>query len=383
MTDERHASLGVFDPSKPVWLKGTRLAGVAAQEGVVSGILVPESVVVRIEGESQPLIRNVDYAIDPVWGTIGRTETGRLNESSVVSISYDYVPPRVDTVVLQTDGTIALRAGTPSNTGGLMWTAGPGEKILGRVDMRGPISGLAVSNLFPVLTIDSGKSARTGSVRLSSSLQEFLSKLRSGRPVRILAWGDSVTEGAYMPNPQTDRWQERFLVELKRVYPNARVTMLTEAWPGRGSADYLNAGLDHPRNLAKSVLGLKPDLVISEFVNDAYLDQAATAAQYRQFHGMFRSAGIAWVVMTPHFTHPDMMGYGADSTGGYDPRPYIAGLKDFGMRNGVDVADASALWAALKRQGVPYMALLSNGINHPDAAGQDLYAQALMKLFTS
>jgi hypothetical protein len=64
-----------------------------------------------------------------------------------------------------------------------------------------------------------------------------------------------------------------------------------------------------------------------------------------------------------------------------DPRPYVAGLRAFGSKHGVALADASLRYGRLWRQGIPYTSLLLNSINHPDARGMKLFADALMELF--
>jgi hypothetical protein len=64
-----------------------------------------------------------------------------------------------------------------------------------------------------------------------------------------------------------------------------------------------------------------------------------------------------------------------------DPRPYTAGVRAFGKKHGVAVADAAARWGNLVREGIPYVTLLANSINHPDDRGMEIFAQALMDLF--
>ncbi|MBI2434872.1 MAG: hypothetical protein HYV26_18615 [Candidatus Hydrogenedentes bacterium] len=64
-----------------------------------------------------------------------------------------------------------------------------------------------------------------------------------------------------------------------------------------------------------------------------------------------------------------------------DPRPYVKGLRAFAATQHVALADASVLWCRLWRQGVPYMTRLSNSINHPDAPGHKIFADALMGVF--
>ena len=65
----------------------------------------------------------------------------------------------------------------------------------------------------------------------------------------------------------------------------------------------------------------------------------------------------------------------------HDPRPFVAGLRDFAHKNDVALADASLRYGRLWRQGIPYNALMLNAINHPDARGMKIFADALMELF--
>ena len=64
-----------------------------------------------------------------------------------------------------------------------------------------------------------------------------------------------------------------------------------------------------------------------------------------------------------------------------DPRPYVAGLREFGPEHKVALADASLRYGRLWRQGIPCSALMLNSINHPDARGMKIFADALMELF--
>jgi lysophospholipase L1-like esterase len=379
--NEYHSSLPVFDSTVAGWTKGIRLEGVAAQEATIGGTLDADSVVVRIAASGEILTPDVDYVIDPYWGTIGALEGGRLTPSDAVFIDYQCYPPRIDSVVLQKDGQIVLRLGVPATVSPVSPGVGNGEKLLGRIYQKGMGTSLSAANLFPVLTVESARKDRKGAAALPDKMTDVFRKLRKGKELRILAWGDSVTDGYYLEGLSAPRWQDLFVAELKRTYPKANITLMTQAWPGHGTSDYLGAGPESPRHFESAVIGMKPDLVISEFVNDSYLTQAETSARYAQLLNTFRTAGIDWVIMTPSFTNPEFMGGGPEFTGGYDPRPYVAGLREFASANRLNLADASTLWSDLKRQGIPYIANLSNGINHPDGAGQRLFVEALMKIF--
>ena len=56
-------------------------------------------------------------------------------------------------------------------------------------------------------------------------------------------------------------------------------------------------------------------------------------------------------------------------------------LPAFCAENGVPFADAPTLYGKLHRAGVPYLTLMTNNINHPDAFGMELFAIAAARLF--
>jgi hypothetical protein len=64
-----------------------------------------------------------------------------------------------------------------------------------------------------------------------------------------------------------------------------------------------------------------------------------------------------------------------------DPRPYVAGLRSFAAAHPVALADAARRYGRLWRQGIPHSTVLVNSINHPDARGMKIFADALMELF--
>ena len=91
--------------------------------------------------------------------------------------------------------------------------------------------------------------------------------------------------------------------------------------------------------------------------------------------------GAEWIILTPHYVRPDWMGLTRERDIDDDPRPYVKGLRAFSEKHGVALADASLRYGRLWRQGIPYSALMLNSINHPDARGMSLFADALMELF--
>jgi hypothetical protein len=59
----------------------------------------------------------------------------------------------------------------------------------------------------------------------------------------------------------------------------------------------------------------------------------------------------------------------------------VKGLRRFAAENHLALADASAEWCRLWRQGIPYITLEANSINHPDARGHKIFADVLINLF--
>jgi hypothetical protein len=59
----------------------------------------------------------------------------------------------------------------------------------------------------------------------------------------------------------------------------------------------------------------------------------------------------------------------------------LPSLRAFASKHDVALADASRRYGRLWRQGIPYSTLMLNSINHPDARGMRIFADALMELF--
>jgi lysophospholipase L1-like esterase len=212
-------------------------------------------------------------------------------------------------------------------------------------------------------------------------LPKSLKKLRESQPLRILAWGDSVTDGRYLSEPARQGWQAQFVARLRERFPQAKIELVTEAWGGRNTASYLAEPPGSPHNYAEKVLGAKPDLVVSEFVNDAGLKPEQVEQTYSRLLKDFSQIGAEWIILTPHYVRPDWMGLARERDIDDDPRPYVAGLRQFAARHGVALADASLRYGRLWRQGLPYSTLMLNSINHPDPRGMRIFADSLMALF--
>ncbi len=375
VTDEKYASLPLFNEKGPSWRKAQPLKGVAAFECCVFDALVPGSVTLQLE-DGTILEDGKDYKLDVRSGNVGRLEGGKLAESTAVLASYQYVPQRLDGIFRNSDGSIVYVPGTPHVATPVQAEAKDGQTRLGNVYISGRIEKLDDSCLFPILEMTTNPVPPSN---LALTIPETLRKLADGKPVRILAWGDSVTACGFLPD--NERWQAQFCDRLQKKYPNAKIELLTEAWGGRATMSYKNEPAGSPKNYQEKVLDLKPDLIVSEFVNDAYLSEAQVDEIYGKTLADFQAIGAEWIILTPHYVRPDWMRLDSQKNCDQDPRPYVAGLKQFAAKRHVALADGSFKYGQLYRLGIPYNTLMTNNINHPNAFGMSLFADALMELF--
>ncbi len=342
-----------------------------------------DSVVVRAgdSSDSETFKRGRDFEVMPVWGAVGRKGDGRIKENQPVWFSYRFGEMRLDSVVQTADGKIAIRKGTSHITIPVPPELGDGERRLANIWVKACIKKLEPELLFPILeTAFPELEKRSGQSVAETRLPRTMAKLRNGEPVRVLAWGDSVTEATYIAD-KSQRWQERFASQLQSRFPMAEIELVTEGWGGRTTTAYLAEPAGSERNFREKVLDRKPDMVVMEFVNDAGLPLDVLENVYADLLKDFRERDIEWVILTPHYVRPDWMGLDRERDIDDDPRPYVRFVRRFAEENHVAVADAAARYGRLWRQGIPYSTLMSNNINHPKSEAMQIFVDALMAMF--
>ena len=378
VSDERYAEIPVFNPKGMGWKRGMRLKGVRACECSVRFALDISSVSVRTVSGGMELKKDVDWRLDPEWGTIGWTDENAKKRFGAVSVSYAYLTRRIDSVVRHANGRIALKKGLPHVVTPRPPGLSAGEMLLGNIFVDAQTVSIGERNIFPAMEppLEVAMSATPRAVTL---LPRTWAKLNNGEQVTILAWGDSVTDGFFLPVP--DKWQEQFARRLRKRFPKADIRLVSNGWSGKKSSTFLSAPLESPYNFERKVAGVMADLVISEFVNDCSLEETIVLRDYPKYLKAFKDAGTEWIIMTPHYVRPDWMQLKACKQTDDDPRPFVKALRIFAAENGIALADASRRWGHLWREGIPFSTLYANDINHPVASGMALFADALMELF--
>lgn len=377
---EKFDSLPEFNEKAGGWMKGARPAKIITQECTATGALVPESLRVRPASDEKatPFVLDKDYRVDPLWGTFGRVPGGAIAENTPISVDYDYFPERLDCIALDASGHARLVSGTPAMGSVLPPTLESGETALVYLFIRSGVTRLDNESIFPVQLSASAAPAPAGVAE--KSLPKTLAKLRAGEKVVIVAFGDSVTCGGGVDRHPELFYQNRFAEALRKRFPRAKIEMRTAGWGGASSKRYMDAPRGGDYDYIRDVLDPHPDLVTIEFVNDAYLDEAGVAEHYGKILADLRGVGAEVIFITPHLVRPDWLKSDTLKVD-TDPRAYVRGLIQLGARESIAVADASKEWCALWRQGLPYVTLLANSINHPDERGHAIFVKALIELF--
>jgi hypothetical protein len=377
--DEKFDTLPPYDEKAAPWARGARLRQLVTFETSAADMLVPGSLVLKSgPGDSPRYAAGRDYRVEPQWATVGRL-TGGIPAEAPVWADYDCGWNRIDSVVADGHGAAMLREGAPHNATPHPPAVKRGETVIANIWVPGRLSRLALDNLYPIIEPEYRDPARTGAPAAKTLLPKTWARLESGKPVHILAWGDSVTAGG-QASDAAHQYQSRFVELLHSRFPRAALQLTTAAWGGRNSDSFLNEPPGAEFNFERAVLAPRPDLVVMEFVNDAWMTPDVVEQKYAYLQKRLQEVRAEWIILTPHFVRPDWMG-AASARVEMDPRPYVAGLRKFAAAHHVALADASLRWGHLVREGIPYTTLLCNSINHPDDRGHEMFAQALMDLF--
>lgn len=373
ITNEKHDSVMLSNPDCAPWCR-TRLKMLVTSECTAGYALQPGSLVLKDAG-GRMFEPGKDYEINEEYGTFMRTADGRIREGEPVFASYSFFHSRLDSIVLAEDGVIIQRLGDEDMATPAPPPVQPGEKRLANIYFSGHPDRISGDMIFPVLT-----NRLPVSPSQTELMPKTVAKLKSGKKVRILVWGDSVTECSYLP--EKEHYQTMFLKRLRSAYPKADIEMRTLGWGGRSTTTFLNEPPGSPYNFMEQVVAWEPDLVVSEFVNDGGFTPEMCEKNYGTILDAFRGNGIEWLILTPHYIKLSWMGLTSQKNCSEDPRYLVRFLRKFGKENRIAVADGSLKYGHLWENGIPFMSYMVNTINHPDRRGMKLFADALIEAMT-
>jgi lysophospholipase L1-like esterase len=136
-----------------------------------------------------------------------------------------------------------------------------------------------------------------GGAKSMGSLPHVASKLASGEPVVIIAFGSSSTVGYGTTSPEFT-YPNRLAAQLHRQYPGADITVINRGQGGEDAPEMM-------KRLQVAVLDMKPDLVIWQVGTNAVLrnlDPTETAKLVENGIARIQAAGADLVLVDPQYS---------------------------------------------------------------------------------
>jgi len=134
--------------------------------------------------------------------------------------------------------------------------------------------------------------APKGGARSFGSLPHVAAKLADGKPVLIIAFGSSSTQGYGSTAPEFT-YPNRLAAQLRRHYPGADITVLNRGKGGEDAPEMM-------KRLQKEVIDVHPDMVIWQVGTNAVLrnlDPGDTAKMVEDGISRIQAAGGADIVL--------------------------------------------------------------------------------------
>lgn len=324
----------------------------------------PASVRVYSCDTGQAYREGTDYILDHDWGGVARIETGSVPKDTRLCFDYQVLMQRIDILQASRDGRVSVKQGRSVVANPEIPEPDRGCVALANVWVSFRTTEIGAGNVFALPADDTTwRSFITSSGR--ENLSTTLGLLKSKKPVTVMCWGDSVTQGG-SPSSHDRCYVELLRSRLKEAYRDAPIT-LVNAGIGGSNTESRRAGFD------AEVLAHNPDLVTMEYINDVGLGPEKIKANYAEFIGKARQRNpkVEFIIITPHQVMPEWMGsFGAS----------VEAMRVAARENRAALADTAIIWANLSKVGIPYETLLANGINHPNDLGHEFFAATLMEL---
>ena len=211
------------------------------------------------------------------------------------------------------------------------------------------------------------------------SLPNTLSKLENGQNLKIVFFGDSITNGGNSSGeinmaPYAERWTVMFEKELKRLYPTASVTCANTSVSG---GSWSPEAVD---NVQGSIINENPDLVILALGTNDYQFQYSASQTYNSMSYVVDSIKSAnpdceIILVAPMLSNPEC----------FDPDlldEYIAGYRlKAAEYSGVVIADVNAVHKYLLTKK-NYTDLSANNLCHLNDTLARTYGHVLIRTVT-
>jgi lysophospholipase L1-like esterase len=198
-------------------------------------------------------------------------------------------------------------------------------------------------------------------------LPHTLQKLQTGQPLKIIAYGDSITAGGDASQPDLVFWQ-RYANALQSKYPNSPITITNGATGG----DSTRQGI---QRLDSKVLSQKPDLVLVGFGMNDHNINGVPLPEFEQnlttIIQHIRQETGAEILLFSTFPPNDKWKFGS-----HQMELYANSTAKVAAQTQCAYADVFHNWLQISARKKPED-LLANNINHPNDFGHWIYYQVL------
>jgi lysophospholipase L1-like esterase len=192
----------------------------------------------------------------------------------------------------QTAPMAAVTPASPSHVASEQ-PAAPKKSLPGKIIDKAKAVAMRAGNIFSRVPCLRPK----GVARSMGSLPHVAAKLAANKPVVIVAFGSSSTEGFGSTAPEFT-YPNRLAAQLHRTYPKADITVLNRGKGGEVAADMM-------KRLQAEVINAKPDMVIWQVGTNAVLrnlDPAATGKLVEDGIAIIQAAGADVVLVDPQYS---------------------------------------------------------------------------------
>jgi lysophospholipase L1-like esterase len=345
----------------------------------------PGSLVVTLAEEPKTkLAEKTDYLLDADWATVAAVASSTMS-GKPWHFTYDYTLSRLDLIEKTADGKVMLKPGKADKNEPLLPETSPGATALASVYLPPNTTMLTASNINLIDPAYNGVPA----VSRAETLKAVREKLKAGKPVTIVFFGDSITaQTAKDTRDGRGSFVDRFAKYLETAYPQSKVIVTPTAKPvkpqereivvvkaGVGGNDTVMA----LKRIDKDVLAHQADAVVIMFgLNDENGTPGKNSVpvdKYRANLGTIvekiRGAGSEPVLMTT-----SMKNLAWEATAG-NLNEYAAAAREVAKERRVCLVDNFEAWQNAPKRGYNYMIYLNTCINHPGDLGHELFFQGL------
>ncbi len=224
---------------------------------------------------------------------------------------------------------------------------------------------LQAYSLKPPVTMINEK--RLDDMVASMKLEKTINKLTTGKSLKIVALGDSLTYGWMVGKGYLAFFEE--LINIR--YPESIIEIINRGVPG----DTARGGL---LRLAGHVISSKPDLVLVQFaLNDAFNGHPVS---------QFKENISSIITEIKANTSAEILLGTSSALQGADKdiaEKYYSALFDIAKDKGIPIALTHEYWEQKIAQGTKFESLVQNDGVHPNEEGYRLMAEAIVSCIFS